>query len=231
MYSPAHRWRSAVPGQAGNASCPSKETVCSSKASSDSEPKPAGQQLKDSLLQQRPVSGDSSPKQTETFKIKIEKAIKGINCSSLARRKLYSSLSPRLFLELASQATTAKDFSGSGQPTGPCPAQPCRLAGVHACQLKSNIRKDHTIATKQCGDRRNFFLISDASLLSYLVTLIRNACQRCPFPLYKKSLWSSTDTLENNRNSSKPLNLPKFESKTKLMDHRSPPTNSAKREF
>lgn len=86
LYSPAHRWRSAVPGQAGNMSCPSKETVCSSKASSDSEPKPAGQQLKDSLLQQHPVSGYSSPKQIETFKIKIEKekAIKGINCSSLA---------------------------------------------------------------------------------------------------------------------------------------------------
>lgn len=30
---PAHRWRSAAPGQAGNVSCPSKETVCSSKAS------------------------------------------------------------------------------------------------------------------------------------------------------------------------------------------------------
>lgn len=177
VYSPARRWRSAVPGQAGNVSCPSKETVCSSKASSDSEPKPAGQQLKDSLLQQRPVSGDSSPKQIETFKIKIEKekAIKGINCSSLARRReLYSSLSPHIFLELPSQATTAKDFCGSGQPTGPCPAQQCQLAGLHACQLRSNIRKNHTITTKQCGHRRNFFFISDASVLSYLVTLIRN---------------------------------------------------------
>lgn len=50
-----------------------KGTVCSSKASSDSEPKPAGQQLKDLILQQRPASGASSPKQIETFKIKTEK--------------------------------------------------------------------------------------------------------------------------------------------------------------
>lgn len=39
----------------------------------DSEPKPAGQQLKDSLLQQHSGSGDSSPKQIEVFKIKTEK--------------------------------------------------------------------------------------------------------------------------------------------------------------
>lgn len=49
------------------------------------EPKPAGQQLKELLLQQRPGSGDCSPKQIGTFTIKIDKkAIKGINCPSLA---------------------------------------------------------------------------------------------------------------------------------------------------
>jgi len=71
-----------------------KGTVCSSKASSDSEPKPAGQQLKDLLLQQRPASGASSPKQIETFKIKTGKKRKGDKKNKLFLSGLKRTLSP-----------------------------------------------------------------------------------------------------------------------------------------